>query len=500
MRIATGGVLHETSTYSSLPTTLDDFINDRGLFRGQEIMETFPGANVCIGGFIDGAKKHGFELIPLLWTFAFPSGLIERKTYDDLLAEFLERLKTEEKNNGPVDGVLLDLHGAMVIDGIEDGDGHFISKVREYIGPDRPILVTPDMHGNHSQLRVEQATAILGYDTYPHIDMNERGQEAADLIVKIINGEVKPVMTLRQIPLFWSTACQVTAHMPMKEVMDYAHEIETRPGILCVTVSTGFPWADVPDVGPSVIVVADNDQELADKTAEEFFDWIWERRRRWYKLPFSVKEAIKQGEEIGKYPIILADHADNTGGGTAGDSTEILQTFLDQKLDKALILYIVDPDVVALAHKAGVGGEIETEVGGKSDPIQGPPVKMKAEVKALSEGKFKYDGPMYAGLTGNMGPSAWIQQGGVSVVVVTAREQPFGPAFSKTLGIDCESMKYISVKSSAHFRASFEPFAGSIFNVEAKAIHTHDFAKLNHQRRERDFYPVDIPYDSAPEV
>ncbi len=219
MRIATGGVLHETSTYSSLPTTLNDFINDRGLFRGQEIMETFPGANVCIGGFIDGAKKQGFEIIPLLWTFAFPSGLIERKTYDDLLAEFLDRLKAEEEQNGPVDGVLLDLHGAMVIDGIEDGDGHFISQVREYIGPDRPILVTPDMHGNHSELRVEQATAILGYDTYPHIDMNERGQEAAELIVKIIKGEVKPVMTLRQIPLFWSTACQVTAHMPMKEVM-----------------------------------------------------------------------------------------------------------------------------------------------------------------------------------------------------------------------------------------------------------------------------------------
>ena len=500
MRIATGGVLHETSTYSSLSTVLQDFINDRGLYRGQEIMETFPGANVCIGGFIDATPKYGIELIPLLWTFAFPSGLIERKTYDDLLNEFLERLKAAEDQGGPVDGVLLDLHGAMVIEGIEDGDGHFISKVREYLGDDRPILVTPDMHGNHSPFRVEQATAILGYDTYPHIDMNERGQEAAGLMARIVNGEVKPVMTLRQIPLFWSTACQVTAHPPMKEVMDYAHEIETRPGILGVTVSTGFPWADIPEVGPSIIIVADNDQELADRTADEFSSWIWERRRRWYKLPFSVKDAIKEGEEIGKYPIILADHADNTGGGTAGDSTEILQTFLDLKLDKALILYVVDPEAIEVAHKAGVGAVIETEVGGKSDPIQGPPVKMKAEVKALSEGEFKYDGPMYAGLTGSMGPSAWIQQDGVNVVLVTAREQPFGPAFSKTLGIDCESMKYIAVKSSAHFRASFEPFAGSIFNVEAQAIHTHDFAKLNHKRRKQDFYPVEIPYDSAPEI
>ena len=500
MRIAAGGVLHETSTYSSRPTTMNDFINDRGLYRGQEIMQTFPESNVCIGGFIDGAKANGFELIPLLWTFAFPSGLIERSTYDTLLDEFLQRLKVAEDADGPVDGVLLDLHGAMVVDGIEDADGHFISKVREYIGPDRPILVTPDLHGNHTPLRVQEATAILGYDTYPHIDMNERGREAADLIVRIIQGEVKPVMSLYQLPLFWSTACQVTAHQPMKEVMDYAHEIESRPGILSVTVSTGFPWSDITDVGPSIIIVADNDQSLADQTAEEFGGWIWERRRRWYKLPFSVLEAIKQGQEAGKYPVILADHADNTGGGTSGDSTEILQTFINLKLDKALILYIVDPEVVALAQKAGVGGVIETEVGGKSHPVQGPPVEMKAEVKALSEGKFQYDGPMYAGLTGNMGPSAWIQQDGVNVVVVTAREQPFGPAFSKTLGIDCESMKYISVKSSAHFRASFEPFAGSIFNVEAKAIHTHDFAKLNHQHRKRPFYPVEIPLEDAPDI
>jgi microcystin degradation protein MlrC len=190
---------------------------------------------------------------------------------------------------------------------------------------------------------------------------------------------------------------------------------------------------------------------------------------------------------LGKYPIILADHADNTGGGAAGDSTEVLQTFLDRKLDQAVVLYIVDPKVAELANQVGVGARLSIAVGGKSDPAQGPPINMDAEVMAVSDGDFTYDGPMYAGLTGNMGRSAWLRQEGVSVVVVTAPEQPLGPAFAKTLGIDCAGMKYIAVKSAAHFRASFEPIAGAIFNVDAQAIHTHEFAKLKHKRR-RDFY------------
>jgi microcystin degradation protein MlrC len=157
-----------------------------------------------------------------------------------------------------------------------------------------------------------------------------------------------------------------------------------------------------------------------------------------------------------------------------------------------LILYIVDSEVAEQAHAIGVGGRYQGPVGGKSATIQGPPVIMDAEVMALSDGDFVYDGPMYAGLTGNMGRSAWLKQGGVSVVVVTAHEQPLGPAFAKTLGIDCKSMKYIAVKSAAHFRASFEKFAGLILSVDASAIHTQDFKQLKFQNRKRDVFPVEI--------
>ncbi|MCA9146768.1 MAG: M81 family metallopeptidase [Planctomycetales bacterium] len=492
MRIAIGGISHETSTFVKTPTTLKDFESGFGLFRGQQIIDRFTGANICAGGFIDGANKHGFEIVPLLWTFAYPSGVIVRDDYELLKSEFLRRLQDEEAARGPVDGVLLDLHGAMVVEGIDDGDGDFIAAVREFVGADRPIVVTHDLHGNHSQHRVEQADAIIGFDTYPHVDMAERGREAADLIVATIRGDVRPVMALRQLPLFWNVPCQVTALSPMSELIRRAHELETRAGILSVTVATGFPWADVPDMGASVIVVADNDDALARGTADELGDWIWENRQRWSCAPVSVVEAIERGESGGQFPIVLADHADNTGGGSPGDSTEVLRTFIERKLSDAVILYIVDPEVVEQTHAAGVGSQIAVSVGGKSDPVQGPPVEMDVRVMALSDGDFTYDGPMYAGLTGNMGRSAWLQQDGVSVVVVTAHEQPLGPAFARTLGIDCERMRYIAVKSAAHFRASFERFAGVIINVDAQAIQTHDFAKLKYHKRHREFFPVEI--------
>jgi microcystin degradation protein MlrC len=263
--------------------------------------------------------------------------------------------------------------------------------------------------------------------------------------------------------------------------------------VVCVTVATGFPWADVPEVGASVIVVADADPALAQATADELGDWIWEHRERWYSPRLSVREALEQGEARGRYPIILADHADNTGGGAPGDSTEVLRTFLELRLRDALLLYLVDPEVALQASAAGAGRRIAVKLGGKSQPIQGPPVEIEAEVVAVSDGTFAYDGPMYAGLTGSMGPSAWLRKDGVSVVVVTARHQPLDPAFARTLGIDCRRMRYLAVKSAAHFRSGFEALAGSIFNVDAAAILTHDFTQLTYRCRTRPVFPVEIP-------
>lgn len=490
MRIAAGGISHETSTLAQGLTRIRDFEAGMGLFRGEAIFKRFRGSNICMGGFIDGAATHGYELVPLLWGFAYPSGRIAREDYEALKGEFLERLKAADAEER-IDGVLLDQHGSMVVEGIDDADGDFIAAVREVVG-DRPIVVTTDLHSNQTLKRVAAADAIVGFDTYPHVDMAERGREAAEIIVKTLRGELNPRMAIRQLPLFWGTRCQITGQPPFVEVIERLHELEGRPGILSATVATSFPWADVPEVGSSVIVVADGDQELAQRTADEFGDWIWSIREQLWTPQMTVREGLKRGEEIGKYPIILADQADNTGGGAPGDSTEVLRTFIEMGLEDALILYLVDPETIGEAHRLGVGKEFRAKLGGKSVPMQGGPVEAEVEVMALTDGKFAYDGPMYAGLTSSLGPSAWLRTGGVNIVAVTGRQQPLDQAFARTLGIDCSRMKYICVKSSAHFRSGFEKIAGSIFNIDAAAVHTHDFGKLPHTKRTREVFPVEI--------
>jgi microcystin degradation protein MlrC len=321
--------------------------------------------------------------------------------------------------------------------------------------------------------------------------MGQRGQEAAAILVRTIRGELQPTMALKQLPLFWSAPRQVTAHPPMDEVLRRVHEIEQRPGMVAMTIATGFPWADVPGMGASIIAISNNDADLAQRSAEELFESIWQHRERWQAPLLSVGDALEQAQRDGRYPVILADHADNTGGGAPGDSTEVLRTFIERDLPDSLLLYLVDPQVALEAHAAGVGSRRQFSLGAKSDPRQGQPVVAEAEVMAVSDGEFAYDGPMFAGLTGNMGPSAWLKIGGVSVVVVTARQQPLDPAFARLLGIDCRQMRHICVKSAAHFRSGFEQLAGAIYNIDTQAILTHDLAQLHYRRRRRPMYPLD---------
>lgn len=491
MRVAIAGINHESSTFANSQTTLANFQNDHGVYQGQAIIEYFSGTNVCTGGFVDVAEQQEIELVPLLRAQAHAGGVIDRGDYESLKGDIVARLKEALERPEQLDGVLLDQHGAMVIEGIDDGDGDLIQAVRELVG-ELPVVVTTDLHANQTLKRVAAADAIVGFDTYPHVDMAERGREAASIIAQTIRGELKPVMAIHQIPLLWGCPCQITPEPPMDEVIRRLHALEERPGIITATVSTGFPWADVPEVGASVIVVADDDSSLAQAAADELAEWIWDNRRSWYSEPLSVRDALRQGESLGKYPIILADHADNPGGGSPGDSTEILRTFLELQLDDALLLQMLDPEVAKQACDAGVGARLRLAVGGKSDPIQGPPVEGEFEVVATTPGEFRYDGPMFAGLDGNMGPSAWLRTGGVSVVVVSGRDQPFDTAFARTLGIDCAKMKYISIKSAVHFRAAFGPIAGSIFSVDAAALQTHDFKKLPYENHTRELFPIEL--------
>jgi len=489
MRIATGSISHESSTFTTVKTDWENYRNQRFGYRsGEDVLDFFRGSNTAVGGFIAGCEACGFELVPTIFANAHPSGPTLRSVFYEILDDMLIRMEQIDK----IDGVLLDLHGAMVAENIDDADGYILAAVRELVGPDTPIIAQLDMHSNMSPLRVEKADVIIGHETYPEIDQEERGMECVEVMRRILQEDLKPTLALHQIPMIWGIH-QITAQPPMKEAIDYLHEIESRPGVICGSIATCYPLADIPTLGASVYIVTDNDQHLAQSLADELGGWIWERRANWQSTMPETAEILPEAEAVGQYPIIFADRNDNTGNGSPGDSTGMLRTFLDQSLEDACILYMVDPAAVALCQQAGVGSEIELEIGAKSTSLQGKPVKMKVKVIALSNGNFTYDGPRNRGLRGCMGPSAHIVQNSVHVLLVSHREQPFGIAFSLTMNLDPRKMRYIGIKSTVHFRAVFESFAGNIYVVSEPGVHSTKTLKRQYKNLDRRLYPYFDP-------
>lgn len=487
MRIAIGGISHETSTFTLVPTNLDSF-HERAYLHEEEIIEKFAGSNTPIGGYLDGASKHGFEIHPTVHAEAFPSGPAPRAVFDGILDELVCGIEA-----AGADGVLLDLHGSMVVDPLDsdghldDPEGHILAAIRAVVGVDIPVVVQLDIHSNVSPRMIEMADVLIGRESYPEIDMAERGHECADVMARIIKEGLRPTMALHQIPMIWGIN-QVTAHAPMVDAIAELHRIEAKAGVVCGSIATSYPLADVPNMGASVYVVTDNDQQLAQTCADELGAWLYERREDWHQYMPTTREALTQAEEEGAYPVIFADRNDNTGGGSPGDSTGTLRTFIDADLQDACVLYLVDPEAIAQCHEAGVGATLTLDIGAKSTPMQGEPVRMTVEVMALSQGEFTYDGPMYEGLSTTMGPSCYVRQDGVHVIMVTKREQPFCTAFSRTLGLDPKQMRYISVKSTAHFRAGFESWAGAIYAVDEPGL--HDARHVKFERLGRELYPL----------
>ena len=487
MRVVIGAIAHETSTFTNVATTWESYTKERfGYLRGEEILSKFKGTSSGIGGFVGGAEAHGLELVPTIFAEAQPSGPTPRTIFDAILGELLEGISAA----GSIDGVLLELHGSMIAEGIDDADGHILEAVRAQVGDKVPILAQLDIHSNVSPRMVEMADVLIGRETYPEIDMAERSRECVDVLVRIHREGLQPTMALHQIPMVWGLN-QVTAHSPMREAIAELHRIEAKPGVVCGSIATCFPLADVPNMGASVYIVTDNDQAQAQACADELGGWLFERRAEWHLPMPSTEEALKQAEADGKFPVIFADRNDNTGGGSPGDSTGMLKTFVEAGLEDACLLYIVDPEAVSLCKQAGRGATLTLGVGGKSSPLQGEPVPMEVEVVALSDGDFQYEGPRNKGLEGSMGSSAYIRQGGIHVLLVTAREQPFGTAFSMSMGLDPRRMRYIGVKSSVHFRAGFESWAGAIYPVSEPGVHEPSTGELKFHRLGRKLYPFE---------
>lgn len=484
MKILTGGIYHESHSFSNVVTDIDAFKKVL-LLEGDESIEKLRDTTSEMAGFIRGVERFGFELVPSLWAWGVSTGPVQAESLDYLIGIVKQRFE----NAGRIDGILFALHGAMVAEQALDGDGYILSSFRKFAG-DIPIVVTLDLHANISATMVEHADAIVGYDTYPHIDQIERGEEAAEILVRTIRGEIRPVMSLGKPPMITVPNMQYTDVNPMKELLSLAREVEKQDGVISVTVAGGFAYSDVPEIGPSVLVVTDNDIDAGQKSARKIADRFWELREEFIPSLATVSEAVTQAIGSDVRPVVLADVGDNIGAGTPGDSTFILRELIDQGATSAVVI-IADPQAVETAVGAGVGQQVDLAVGGKCDQFHGDPVQVNGRVTLISDGVFRNRGPMRDGIVERMGRTAVVDAGGIKIVLTEIKMPPWNLELLRSVGISPEHEAIIVLKSAVAFRAAYEPVAGRIIAVNSPGLSSVDLGTFSYKNIRRPLFPLD---------
>ncbi len=470
MRIAVAGLMHESNTFSSHPTALDDF----RVQRGDEVPAWWRSAHHEIGGFFAGLEAQGCEAVPLMMAGATPSGIVTAEAYEALCRELLARLAAA----APFDGVLLALHGAMVSEEFADADGEIIRRMREMLGGGFPFVVTHDLHANISDQAVKHATALVVYQTYPHIDQRPRGVQAAGILARTVRGEIQPVQRMARPEMLLNIVRQNTNVEPVKRIMDAARELERSPGVLAASVALGYQYADVYEIGPAAIVVSDGDEQTAGLEAQRLSDSLWNvRNQLTFDLP-EAGEAVRQAMASDRSPVILVDMGDNIGGGSAGDSTFLLKELLHQHLEDWVVV-LCDPEAVQRCAAAGIGVTVTLPVGGKQDDLHGEPVEISGRVKCLHDGRFIETEPRHGGARyHDQGFTAVLEldtskpESASHVVLTTHRQVPFSLQQMRSLGIEPERCGIIVVKAAIAYRAAYEPIAGKIIEVDTPGLTT----------------------------
>lgn len=470
MRVAVGGVWHETNSFAAERTGRDRF----EVHEGASILEAFRGTRTPIGGFLDG----GLAIVPTLYASATPSGLVERAAFEELAGRLVERVAREKP-----DGLLLDLHGAMVVDGLDEAEGELLRRLRERVGR-VPIGVVLDFHANLSPLFIEQVDVFAAYDTYPHVDPYERGVEVAGLLARTMAGRVRPARALAHPGFLTVPQAQRTDVLPMRALLEKAREAERRPGVLRVTVAGGFPYADVPHAGLGVAATTDAEPGLAREIAEEIAEAARGAREafRVRNLPPAAAVARALSEPAG--PVILVDQADNIGGGGPGDGTALLEELLRAGVEDAVVT-IADPDVVARAKAAGVGGRLSCEIGGKTDRLHGPPVRVDARVLRLGSGDFTYTGSYMTNRRVTAGEAALLEARGVKILVRERKVMPFDREEIRVMGLEPERCRMIVVKSALAWRAAYGDVAQAVVEVDTPGCCTARLETLPYRKARR---------------
>lgn len=514
------GFSHETNTFLPTRTGRERFQERRELF-GDGVIDELRGTNTCIGGCVDVAEREGVDLVPGLAASAMPGGVVANEAYEF----YTDRIVADLEAAGDVDGVFLSLHGAMVPEEGDDGEGPLLSRVREVVGADTPVVATLDLHGNVTDEMVEAADALIAYECYPHTDTGDTGRTAMELLLEAARGAVEPTMAIERPPVLPYGPAQNTREGPMADVMAFARELEARDGVLKANVLPGFYKCDFPEMGFSVPVVADGDDAVARDAARDLAERVWNDREAFvvdYPDPeAAVAEAadrIAAGEtEDG--PVVMAELGDNPGGGGFADRTELLEAMLDAGLENAGIALFHGPDLVERAAAAGAGERLTVDLGGSSpDPGSDPIADLEVYVKAVADGRYRNTGPMSTGTKNDLAGAVRLQTAGVTagddaagtaagddgvaggpveVIVTTNRTQPYDAEIWRHLGIQPDRLDALVVKSSNHYRADYEPMASSVIPVDTPGMTAVDPGAFDRERVRRPQYPLDAMSDDA---
>lgn len=484
-RVIIGAVFHETNTFWPIKTGLEEF-KKRNYFLDDVVIEKFRGTHTVLGAFIEVLQENGIEVIPTIAAIAEPSGPVTTGAIEQIKKDLFERCRAA----GEVDGVLLSMHGAMVTEDNDDGDGEFLQSLRAVVGSEIPVVATLDLHANLTERMVKNSAALIPYREYPHADMYARGLDAANLMIRVLNGGVRPVMKYARRPMF--TVLMETGGEICRPIMELSEEVRQQPGILNASVLHGFYAADTADTCLSSLVISDGDEALAQQMAERLADVAWEQRVKLGHLDtYTPKEAIAEAETM-EGTVVFADICDNPGAGSSEDGTHLLRALLEAGVKNVAYAMICDPETVEACIKAGVGNTVDIKLGGKKDPGQlGEPVCCTAYVKQISDGIYKNRGPMHGGLAVNLKKSVVIVVDGISIVVGTVPTQVYDVEIFQSHGLSLKDFEILVVKSSVHYKAAFGPHCKKAFSVECPGGLVVDPKNLNYKKCIRPIYPLD---------
>lgn len=494
LRLAVGGIIHETNTFATecLGTTpLSAFEQ----YDGAEIVEAFTGSNHQVGGFIDGARKHGAEIA---WTFlgqATPSGTIAGLAYAAMKQALLSRLREAL----PIDGVLLALHGAGVAEGIDDIEGDLAAAVREVVGPGTPIAAAYDLHSNVTPQMIESCDITLPCRLYPHTDFNVRAVQAVDLLVRVIAGDLRPVTRMVQPPMLQYIVPTTAGFLP-NEINRRCEDLSAISGVEDCSWFHGFPLSDIAMPGPTALCLTNGDAGAAERCATDLATWVWERRERFRPDLLTPQEGVRLGCAFpGPKPFVIADYADNPGGGTPGDGTQLLRAMIEADLteSEACFSMIADPAVVRQAIDAGVGKAMEVSLGGKRGARQGEPIRGQAHVMAVTEGRYTCrPRSMFAGVRFDVGPMCWLRIRNVDVLVSSRAEQMYDDEPFRLHGLDIQNYRIVGIKGANHFRAGYEPLSGRMITVDGGGLSSADLTTFARQLQAKPLWPLqDVAFE-----